>query len=103
LDYNKAIEIEPKSIDPKCGIRLYFNRGISHTDKGEYDLAISDFSKAIAINPKNGEGYYNRGRSYYFRKEYEKSWDDIKRAQFFDYKVPPKFLDDLRRASGRQN
>jgi len=49
--------------------------------------------------------YYNRGRTYYFKKdkEYDKSWNDIKKAQDLGYKVPPEFLDDLRKASGRQN
>jgi hypothetical protein len=47
--------------------------------------------------------YYGRARSYYFKKEYDKSWDDIKKAQFLGYKIPPEFFDDLRKASGRQN
>jgi hypothetical protein len=36
-------------------------------------------------------------------KEYDKSWDDIKKAQALGYQIPPKSLDDLRKASGRQN
>jgi len=97
-DYTKALEI-----DQKYAIRAYFNRGISHAYKGEYDLAISDFNKTIDLNPKHAEAYYNRGRCYYFKKEYNKSWDDIKKTQDLGYKIPPEFLDDLRKASGRQN
>ena len=47
--------------------------------------------------------YYNRGAVYYYRKQYDKSWDDIKKAQDLGYKIPAEFLDDLRKASGRQN
>jgi len=96
-DYTKALEI-----DQKYAFKAYLNRGISYADKGEYDLAISDFNKGIDINPKSDEAYYNRGRSYYFKKEYSKSWDDIKKAQNLGCPVPSEFLDDLRKASGRQ-
>jgi hypothetical protein len=46
--------------------------------------------------------YGNRGRAYYFKKEYDKSWDDIKKVQALGYQIPPEFLDDLRKASGRE-
>ena len=57
--------------------------GADYLEKGQYDHAISDFDKAIEINPKFALAYYIRGRSYYYKreKEYDKSWDDIKKAQ----------------------
>lgn len=96
-DYTKALEI-----DQKYAIKAYFNRGISYADKGQYDLAITDYTKSLEINPKYTEAYYNRGRAYYLRKEYDKSWDDIKKVQALGYQVPPEFLNDLRKASGRE-
>ena len=96
-DYTKALEI-----DQKYAIKAYFNRGIAYADKGEYDLAISDFNEVIDINPTHDEAYYNRGRSYYLKKEYDKSWGDIKKAQSLGCPIPSEFLDDLRKASGRQ-
>ena len=30
----------------------YYNRGLWHLDKEQYDLAISEFNSAIRINPK---------------------------------------------------
>jgi len=41
--------------------------------------------------------------AYYFRKEYGKSWENIKKAQSLGYQIPSEFLDALRKASGRQN
>jgi tetratricopeptide (TPR) repeat protein len=70
---------------------------------GKFDEAISDFTKALEINPRLGQAYISRGLTYYLKKEYDKSWKDIKKAQDLGYKVPPKFLDDLPQASGRQN
>jgi tetratricopeptide (TPR) repeat protein len=71
--------------------------------KGQYDQAITDYNKAIEIDPRFATAYYNRGRSYYLKNEYEKSWEDVNKAQELGYKVPADFLDDLRKASGRQN
>ncbi len=40
---------------------FYFNRGIDKKNAGDYYGAISDFSKAIEINPRLANVYYNRG------------------------------------------
>ena len=39
-------------------------RGIAYGKKGEYDLAIKDFSKAIELKPDFAEAYNNRGVAY---------------------------------------
>ena len=39
--------------------------GISYNNKGEYDLAIRDYTKAIELDPKFAYAYNNRGNSYY--------------------------------------
>ena len=82
---------------------FYNKRGIEFGMKGQYDQAILDFNKALEINPGYADAYYNRGIVYYSKKEYAKSWDDIKKAQGLGGQVPPEFLEDLRKALGRQN
>ena len=94
-DHTKAVEINPKFA------WAYYGRGMVYSKKDQYDQAISDFSKALEINPRDAGAYYRRGRCYYFKKEYDNSWNDIKKAQDLGLKIPPEFLDDLRRASGR--
>ena len=96
-DYNKAIEINPRYA------MAFNNRGFTYRKKGDFDRAISDYNKAIEINPRYAVAYYNRGRAYYLKGEYDKSWEDVKKARDLGYKIPPKFLDDLRKASGRRN
>ena len=54
------------------------------------------------INPRFAEAYNNRGIAYYFKKEYDKSWENVKKAQELGYKSHPKFLEDLSKASGRE-
>ena len=96
-DYTRAIEIDPMFA------KAYNNRGVAYGKKTQYDQAIADFNKAIEIDPKFAKAYNNRGVAYYYKKEYDKSWDDVKRAQNLGYQIPTKFLDDLQKASGRQN
>jgi len=95
-DYNKALEINPRDAE------AYNNRGVAYSIKGQYDRAISDYSQAVEINQRFAEGYYGRGICYYYQKQYDKSWGDINKAQGLGLTIPPQFLDDLRRASGRE-
>ena len=96
-DFTMALEIGSK------GAGAYYYRGISYVNKGQFDWAIADFNKALEIDPKSAGFYYNRGIAYYFKKEYDKSWKDIRRAEDLGYKIPFKFLENLRNASKRQN
>ena len=57
---------------------------------------------ALEINPKFAYAYYNRGIAYYFKKEYDKSWENVKKAQELGYKIQSKFIEDLSKASGRE-
>jgi len=82
---------------------FYNNRGADYFEKGQYDQAISDFTKALDINPRYAGAYYNRGFGYFEKREYEKSWRDIEKAQSLGFQIRPKFLDELRKASRRQN
>ena len=39
----------------------YFGRGLSKHELQDYRGAISDYSKAIELNPNDAAAYYNRG------------------------------------------
>jgi len=96
-DFTKAIEADPKHA------KAYNDRGLAYWNIGQYDQAIADYTKAIEIDPKLAIAYYNRAVVYYFKKEYDKSWEDVRKAQDLGYHIPSKFLEDLRKASERQN
>ena len=50
-------------------------------DKGQYDQAISNDTKAPEINPRGAKVYINQGRAYYLIGEYDRSWEDFRKAQ----------------------
>jgi len=96
-DYDKALEINPRFA------KAYHNRGIAYAmGKAQFDKAISDYDKAIEINPRFAKAYNNRGIAYFEKREYEKAWDDVNKAQDLGAQVHPGFLKALREASGRQ-
>ena len=56
------------------------NRGIIYGKKGQYDQAISDFNKAIEINPRYAEAFYNRGIIYGKKGQYDQAISDLNKA-----------------------
>jgi tetratricopeptide (TPR) repeat protein len=79
----------------------YFQQGLAHDQQGNLPQAISDYTKAIEINPNLADAYNNRAIAYYYDKEYDKSWADVHKAEELGYAVKPEFLEALKQASGR--
>ncbi|MHC4595597.1 MAG: tetratricopeptide repeat protein [Planctomycetota bacterium] len=49
----------------------------AYNNKGEYEHAIAEFTKALEINPSLAEAYNNRGFAYYRKGEYDRAWEDV--------------------------
>jgi tetratricopeptide (TPR) repeat protein len=47
---------------------------------GQYDKAISDYTKAIELNPKHADTYYSRGLAYNKMGQYDKAISDYTKA-----------------------
>ena len=56
------------------------SRGITYADLGEHQKAISEFTKAMEIDPKYAHVHYNRGKVYHESKEYQKAISDYTKA-----------------------
>jgi tetratricopeptide (TPR) repeat protein len=67
----------------------YSNRGTAHFKKGEYDQAISDFNRALEINPRFADAYYNRGYAYGSKGQYDEAIADYSRV----IELSPRFAD----------
>ncbi len=55
----------------------YYNRGVARIEKRENDRAISDFTKAIKMNPRFAMAYFYRGRAYFHKGEYDQAISDL--------------------------
>lgn len=86
-DFTEAIKINPEFA------AAYYNRGLTLLAK--YDKAITDFTMAIRLKPDHARAYYYRAVEYFNLKEYDKSWEDVRKAQGLGYKVDPNFVRKL--------
>ncbi len=59
----------------------YLNSGLENSKKGEVELAIEDYTKAIEHNPDFAEAYYYRGGSWLRLEEWEKARSDLEIAR----------------------
>jgi tetratricopeptide (TPR) repeat protein len=56
------------------------SRGIGYYEKGDLDRAISDFTRAIRLNPKDAYTFNNRGQTYYAKGRLGRAIADYNRA-----------------------
>jgi lipoprotein NlpI len=57
-------------------LRAILILGNDYTAKGEYDRAITQYNKAIKLDPKEAWSYNNRGLAYHKKGEYSKAITD---------------------------
>jgi hypothetical protein len=82
----------------------FTQRNLEALDKLCYNTtqAISDYSKAMENNPKAAWLYEYRAIAYFVIRDYNKSWLDVARAKELGVKLEPRFLENLKKASGRE-
>jgi tetratricopeptide (TPR) repeat protein len=69
VDYNRAIELNPKiKIEPLYA-EVYTGRGMVRYYEENYEGSIADSAKAIEIDPLSSRAYYNRGLARYDKKD----------------------------------
>ena len=56
------------------------DRGIMYSEKGQYDLALAEFNKALEISPLSAERYNNRGITYSKKGDYDRAITDFTKA-----------------------
>ena len=64
--------VQPKPVVKESlpDFSFYQKRADDNIGKGEYDLAIVDYNKAVELNPKSVPAYFNRGRAFYFKRDF---------------------------------
>jgi tetratricopeptide (TPR) repeat protein len=96
-EFQIAIENINKSLELKKDWEIpYFYRAVANQAKENFDDAILDYTKAIQLNAKMTDAYYNRARIMLTRKDVEnpdipKAVTDLEKALELD----EKFIDAL--------
>ena len=98
MDYKDALDRFTKVIDnPNSSEDLirqsyvYFYRANTYYLLGEYTEALSDYNRAIELDPEIPELYQNRGNVYFFQHEYNKAIDDYNIAIILGLHEPEVF------------
>ncbi len=73
----------------------HINLGLAYVGKKMYDEAITEYKKAVTIDPNLAVAYNNLAVAYYFKKEYGLAIEHCDKAIELGYKVHPGFLKDL--------
>ena len=68
---------------------FYFDRAYEKAEKGDHYGAISDYTKAIELDPKYADAYYNRGYSKDELQDYYGAISDYTKA----IEIDPKYAD----------
>lgn len=80
--YNKAIDIDPKSITAHLGrANLYLN-------KGEEIAAIADYETVVDLDKRNVQAYYGLGEARFKQGYYKKAVNHFKDARSLDSDNP---------------
>ncbi len=58
----------------------FYNRGCVYGSKGDVELALKDYSRAIELDAKHEDALYNRGLIYVKIKDYEKALADFEKT-----------------------
>lgn len=78
-EYNEAIETYHKILKIKEYREPYFNLGYIHQEYLKvYEVAIDNYTKAIEVEPKYYEAYYNRGLCYELMDQNDKAEADFR-------------------------
>mgnify|MGYP001594969327 CR=1 FL=1 len=95
----RTLEINPNEIS------YYMIRGHILLKIGEFDKAISDYSRVIQSGTNKediGGAYYHRSVAYYDKKEYDNSWRDLHKAEEYGFEAKLEFIKELKNKSGRE-
>jgi len=73
-DFNKALELDPDNA------YILYDRGNLHMARGEYLLAIDDYTRSIGQNQNLAEAWFNRGLAYIHSGKKEEGLRDLSHA-----------------------
>ncbi|MBI5686582.1 MAG: tetratricopeptide repeat protein [Verrucomicrobia bacterium] len=70
----QAVQLAPESA------AAFTARGDAYMMKGDYDLAIADYSRSIELRPSTGTPYNNRGVAYVRKSDHARAMQDFDKA-----------------------
>jgi tetratricopeptide (TPR) repeat protein len=69
-----------QDLDSAARSEVHFIAGFAYSDLQDYERALEDYGRAIALNPEDATAYNNRGLAYSDLQDYERALEDYGRA-----------------------
>jgi len=91
-DFEKAVSLKPEMLEAHKNIDWIIFR------KKEWEKAIAHWNKYIDAKPEDAEGYFERARAFYHKKDIENTRKDLKKACELGKKEACKLLRKKRSA-----
>ncbi|MEO8315943.1 MAG: DUF3857 domain-containing protein [Pseudomonadota bacterium] len=79
-----ADELRSQASKPLKSADEYVDRGYDMMRRSLYDLAVAEFSSAIALDPKHSLAWANRGMSHLFLRHFDEARTDLRKALELD-------------------
>jgi tetratricopeptide (TPR) repeat protein/predicted Ser/Thr protein kinase len=70
----------PAAAGSATNVEDLMNRGLARTQKGDFDGAIEDYTRAIALDGKSATAFNNRGNARLCKRDVDGAIDDFTRA-----------------------
>ncbi len=71
---------DPGAAARTAELRKAFDDGVALSREGKYDESIESFNRALAVNPKCQDCFYNIGFAYSQKKDYAKAEENYKKS-----------------------
>jgi hypothetical protein len=72
--------------------RIYFNRGTERGKRGDFDAALDDLNRVVALSPASFHGYLGRGVIQLHRGQYAHALDDFNQTLRIKPAFGPAFV-----------
>jgi tetratricopeptide (TPR) repeat protein len=82
--------LDAEMLDPTDRGGTYINRGVMKLRRGQFEAAHVDFDAGIALIPKVGEGWINRGAMFVGEHKYRDGLGDLDKGLSLGVKEPEK-------------
>lgn len=86
---DKAAAAFKSSLDIIENVHVYNRLGIALRKKGRFEEAVTEYHKALKLDPKDDALYYNIGRAYWEMGRYDDSIHSLKQA----FQIDPDFAE----------
>ncbi len=95
LAWEQIAQIQPGSATN------YYNLGLALAGKQRYQEAITQWNKALSLNPRHENSLHNLAVAYAIVRDYDAAWDTVKKLRALGCTPDALVLENLTKNTGR--